>query len=41
MKNGYGIFKWKTGNLYKGEYRNDVREGFGEMNWIDGSKYIG
>ena len=39
VKNGYGVFRWETGNVYKGNYRNDEREGYGEMYWIDGSVY--
>lgn len=41
MKNGYGEFKWTSGNMYKGNYKSDLRDGHGEMTWSDGSKYIG
>ena len=27
--------------MYKGEYKKDNREGFGEMRWSDGSVYVG
>jgi len=30
-KCGNGVFKWASGNIYKGEFKNDEREGFGEM----------
>ena len=40
-KDGFGLFKWVSGNYYLGQYSNDEREGIGEMNWNDGSKYIG
>lgn len=40
-KHGYGIFTWATGNVYKGNYLDDLRSGFGEMYWTDGSYYKG
>lgn len=40
-KSGYGEFRWASGNVYKGEYKDDMREGHGVMAWVDGSKYIG
>jgi len=36
-ENGYGIFLWESGNVYKGNYKDDERDGFGEMFWTDGS----
>jgi len=41
MKNGYGEFRWSSGNVYKGNYKDDQRNGFGEMIWADGTRYIG
>lgn len=40
-KQGYGEFRWKSGNIYKGNYKNDLRNGYGEMSWTDGSVYKG
>lgn len=40
-KHGYGVFKWSSGNVYKGNYKEDVRHGYGEMYWTDGSIYKG
>jgi len=40
-KEGFGIFKWASGNIYRGQYKEDEREGIGEMRWVDGSCYIG
>jgi len=40
-KQGFGIFKWASGNIYRGQYKSDEREGIGEMRWTDGSLYIG
>jgi hypothetical protein len=40
-KEGYGIFKWASGNVYRGVYKNDERDGIGEMRWTDGSVYLG
>jgi hypothetical protein len=28
-KSGYGIFTWASGNIYKGNYFDDVRHGYG------------
>ena len=41
LKNGFGIFKWESGNKYIGHYTNDERDGIGKMIWTDGSYYIG
>jgi hypothetical protein len=38
-KHGYGIFQWASGNSYKGEYKDDERDGYGEMKWTDASIY--
>lgn len=35
------MFKWPSGNEYKGSFVNDFRHGYGEMYWIDGSYYKG
>lgn len=35
------FFRWASGNVYVGKYKNDERDGQGEMIWTDGSKYIG
>ena len=32
---------WADGSWYDGEWRNDEREGYGEMYWTDGSVYKG
>ena len=40
-KEGYGVFRWSSGNCYRGQYKGDEREGIGEMRWTDGSVYIG
>lgn len=41
VKWGYGVYKWKSGNIYKGKYEDDERHGYGEMHWTDGSVYKG
>ena len=41
MKNGFGEFHWKSGNRYRGFYKDDMKFGFGEMYWADGSIYKG
>ena len=40
-KQGFGAFKWASGNLYIGQYNDDEREGLGKMRWTDGSSYVG
>ena len=40
-KQGFGIFRWTSGNVYRGQYKADEREGLGEMRWTDGSLYLG
>ncbi len=35
------MFTWASGNIYKGEYKEDERDGYGEMKWTDGSVYQG
>jgi len=40
-KEGYGEFRWASGNFYRGEYLDDERHGYGEMYWVDGSLYKG
>jgi hypothetical protein len=38
---GKGIYTWKDGRKYEGEYKNDKKDGYGEYTWIDGRKYAG
>jgi hypothetical protein len=40
-KSGQGIFKWASGNVYEGEFKDDERHGKGKMTWTDGSNYEG
>ena len=35
------MYTWASGNVYKGEYWEDERNGQGRMEWIDGSVYEG
>lgn len=39
--NGKGVFKWKTGRYYKGEYKDDLKHGYGELYSINGKVYKG
>jgi hypothetical protein len=34
--NGNGIYTWKDGRRYEGEYLNDHKHGFGIYLWDDG-----
>jgi len=35
------VFTWASGNVYKGSYEGDMRNGIGEMYWTNGSFYKG
>ena len=34
--NGRGVYFWKDGRKYDGEYVNDKKHGFGIYTWPDG-----
>ena len=36
-----GIYSWKDGRKYEGEYQYDKKQGFGIYLWIDGRRYEG
>lgn len=38
---GKGIYTWKDGRKYEGEYKLDKKDGFGTYTWADGKKYEG
>ena len=38
---GHGVYTWKDGRKYEGQYLNDKKNGFGEYQWADGRRYIG
>lgn len=38
---GYGIYTWKDGRKFEGQYREDKKHGFGIYEWSDGRKYEG
>ena len=40
-KHGYGTIKYKSGDIYKGEFKSDLFNGIGEYIWNDGLKYNG
>lgn len=37
-KSGYGVYEWENGWLYKGNFDNDLRNGFGEL--YEGEKLV-
>jgi hypothetical protein len=39
--NGKGVYEWKDGRKYDGEYLNDKKHGFGIYYWADGRRYEG
>ncbi|KAJ3322018.1 hypothetical protein HDV06_003618 [Boothiomyces sp. JEL0866] len=40
-RNGQGVYKWKAGHRYKGQFLDNVRHGTGYFVYPDGSKYNG
>lgn len=39
---GEGLFTWAdSGKVYRGEYRDDKKHGYGEISWPDGRRYAG
>lgn len=38
---GRGLYTWKNGRKYEGEYVHDKKHGFGIYSWTDGRKYEG
>ena len=41
MLHGIGVYRWSDGKVYRGEYRNDKKEGFGIYSLHDGRQYEG
>lgn len=39
--NGFGIFLWKDGRTYKGEYKDDKKHNFGMYYGNEGKRYEG
>ena len=39
--NGYGVYIYRNGVRYEGIFKNDLKDGFGNYTWADGSMYIG
>ena len=38
---GRGVYTWKEGRRYDGEYRMDKKHGYGKYVWVDGREYEG
>lgn len=38
---GFGIYSWKDGRQYEGQYKEDKKHGYGIYTWADGRKYEG
>ena len=41
MMEGLGIYEWKDGRMYEGEYMKNKKHGFGIYVYSDGSKFEG
>ena len=40
-KNGFGIQKWNSGNIFKGIFKDNIKTGLGKMIWKNGLCYAG
>jgi hypothetical protein len=38
---GRGVYSWKDGRRYEGQYLKDKKHGFGIYHWADGRRYEG
>ena len=38
---GKGLYTFSNGKTYEGEFKNDLKEGFGVFKWPDGRIYSG
>lgn len=36
---GKGIFKWRDGRIYEGDWKNGKMHGYGIYIWPDGNQY--
>ena len=41
MKHGHGVYKWKDGAKYEGQWRLNKANGFGKFFHVDGDIYEG
>lgn len=39
QKNGKGLFLWPDGRKYDGEYKDDLKDGYGMFSSKDGNTY--
>ena len=39
--NGYGVYTWKDGRKYEGQFLNDCKHGYGVYEWADHRVYKG
>lgn len=40
-QNGQGTFTYPSGNVYAGEWQDDLKNGQGTITFLDGEKYVG
>ena len=38
---GFGIYRFANGRIYKGEWKDNKLHGYGEFSWVEGKKYYG
>lgn len=41
QRNGFGTFKWENGDIFRGGFKKNLREGKGELSNSEGVKLVG
>jgi hypothetical protein len=41
VRHGYGIFRWASGSVYYGQWKENNRDGYGYFKEANGSEYYG
>ena len=41
MRHGFGTLLFKNGAVFQGHFQNNIKQGFGKMQAVNGDEYIG